>query len=159
MRPFVFTDGQVSGFQCLFNTRTVSRINFIKQVELAFLRFRRSVLKFTCDAAKHALMFFVRQQVEQQTRLSEIVLVFAVIPVIGSTFNRQRGFAEVRLFLEQTGAVWLIRYAVAAVAVDTHGAITVVVMERAFWCVNRDLMMVDAQTVAVRIAVREQTAL
>src|SRR5471032_596715 len=117
------------------------------------------MFQFTGNAAKHALMFFIGQQVEQQTRLSEIVIVFAVIPVIGSPFNGQRWFAEVRLLLEQTGAVWLIGDAVAAVTVHTHGTISMIIMERTFWRIDRDLMMVYAQTVTVRVAVGEQASL
>src|SRR5476649_1154154 len=107
------------------------------------------------DTAKHALVFFARQQVEQQAWLSEIVVVFTVIPVIRRAFNRQWRFAKVWLFLEQTRAVWLVSDAVTTVAINAHCAVTMIIMERTFWCVNRNLMMVDAQKIG-RASCRER---
>ncbi|MNT29181.1 hypothetical protein D3C72_1649110 [compost metagenome] len=98
-------------------------------------------------------MFFRAQQVEQRARLAEVIPVFTVIPVVGGSFNAQRWLSKVRLLLEQAKAVWLVGRAVTAVAVHAHRAVAVVVVERAFCAVNRDLMMVNAQTVAVGVPV------
>ena len=82
-----------------------------------------------------------------------------MIPVVGRALNAQRRLAEVRLLLEQAEAVRFVGGAVAAVAVHAHRTVAMVVVERAFGAVHRDLVVVDAQAVAVRIAIGEQAAL
>ncbi|MOA15829.1 hypothetical protein D3C78_1360110 [compost metagenome] len=134
-------------------------MHFGKQFNLTTLDLFRHLRQLTGDAGEHALVFFGTQQVEQRARLAVVIIVFTVIPVVSGTFNAQRRFAEVRLLLEQAETVWLVGGSVAAVTVHAHRTVTMIVVERAFWAVHRDLMVIYAQTITVRIPVGEQTPL
>lgn len=105
-------------------TGTVIWMHLGKQCDLAALDRLRHLRQLSGDSGEHALMFFGTQQIKQCARLAVVVVVLAMIPVFSRTFDTQRRFAEVRLILEQTEAVRLLGYPVAAVTVHAHRAIT-----------------------------------
>src|SRR5690606_1325340 len=110
--------------------------------------------------AEQALLLIGLHQAEQIPRLGEVIRIVRTVIVTGSgPFERQRRLAEIRLFLPLTIGVRLIVQAAAVVTVNPHGTVTVESVHRTAWRVHRDLMVVDAQTVALRVTVGEQTAL
>ena len=101
-----------------------------------------------------------RHQAEQQARLGVIVaVVLPEIPLVGIAPDRQRRLLELRLLLPFAVAVRLIADGAAGVGIDAHLAIPVVTVDRAARRVDRDLVVVDAEAVALGVAVGEQAAL
>src|SRR5690606_19218506 len=101
-----------------------------------------------------------RHQSEQIARLGEVVRILGSIVITGGgTLQRHGRLAEVRLLLPLAVGVRLVMQAAALVAIDPHGTIAVIAVDRATGRVHRDLVVVHTQTVALRIAVGEQTPL
>src|SRR5690606_7072002 len=68
-------------------------------------------------------------------------------------------FAEIRLFRPFSTRVWLMTDGRAMVAIDAHGAVAVIAMEGTTWLVHRNLMVIHAQAITLRIAIREKARL
>ncbi|MNP43849.1 hypothetical protein D3C76_1376930 [compost metagenome] len=96
-----------------------------------------------------------RHQSEKRAGLRVIVIIDPVIPVVGSAFQVQRRFRVLRLLGPLAVAVGLVGEARALIAVDAHLAVTVVAVERAARRIDRDLRVVDAEPIALGIAVGE----
>lgn len=102
-----------------------------------------------CSSALH-------QSVFQITRLREVIgVVRTVVVAIGCPVKRQWRLAEVRLLLPFAVGVGLIVQPATVVTIYPHRAIAVITVHGAARRINRNLVMVDAQTVALRIAVRK----
>ena len=108
---------------------------------------------------KQNLLLLGRHQAKQRTGLGEIVGVFAVVPVVGGAFHRQRRFAKIGLFGPLAFAVGLVAQRAAVVAIDAHGAVAVKAVHRAARLVDRNLVVVHAQAVALGVAIGEQACL
>src|SRR3546814_8767733 len=72
-----------------------------------------------------------------------------MVPVIGRTFNGQGRFAVVGLLLPFALGIGFVGGNAAMIAVDTHGAIEMIAMERAFGCIDRNLVVIDTQAIAL----------
>ena len=106
------------------------------------------------------LLLFGRHQAEQSTRLAEIVvIVFAVIPEIRIAGDFQRWFFELGLLLPLAKAVGLVVQCAAVVRIHAALTVAVIAVHRATRFVDRNLLIIHAQTVALRIGVVEQARL
>ena len=70
-------------------------------------------------------------QAEEHAGLRVVVVVLAMVPVIGGALEAERRLGEVRLLLPLAVAVGLVAERAAVVAVDPHGAVAVVAVDRA----------------------------
>src|SRR5690606_25484564 len=103
------------------------------------------------------LLLFRRHQPEQVAGLLVIVVVVvAVVPPVGVAVDLQRRLAVLGLLLPLVEAVGLVVEHAAVVAVGAALAVAVVAVHRAARGVDRDLVVVDAQPVALRVGVVEQ---
>ncbi len=108
---------------------------------------------------EHLLLGCIHQ-VEELAGLGVVIaVILAEIPVIGSAFQSQGRLLEFGLLLPFTVAVGLIAQRAAVIAVHAHLTVAVVAVRAEFWRVHRDRMVVDAQAVALRVAVGEQASL
>lgn len=71
----------------------------------------------------------------------------------------KRWFREIVLFGPLALAVRFLPDPAAGVPVHPHGTVTVIGMEGAARCVDRDVTMVHTQAVTLRIAIGEEAAL
>src|SRR5690606_21561773 len=133
------------------NASTVGRVGLCAVVDVTVLH----VFRYTCDGAcrviEQGLLLLVVHQAEQIARLREVVGVFAVVPVVCCAFDRQRRFAELGLFLPFTLRIGFVARDASVVAIDTHGAIAVIAMVGALWGIDRNLVVVDTQAVALGV--------
>ena len=82
-----------------------------------------------------------------------------MIPVVGGPFQAERRLGKFRLLLPFAVAVRLVAERAAVIAVNPHGAVAVVAVERAAGGIDRDQVVVHAEPVALGIAVGEQPSL
>ena len=109
---------------------------------------------------KKDLLLHGAHQAEELAGLGVVVvIVFSVIPVIRRPLQFQRRFGEIGLFLPLAVTVGLIPEGAAVVAVHPHGAVAVIAVVRATGGVDRDLVVVDAESVAVSVAVGKEPPL
>ena len=127
---------------------------------MANLDHRRDVAHGSRGILKQRLLLRLAHQSEQLAGLGVIVVVvFAEIPVIGSTLQLQRRFGKLGLLLPFTEAVRLIAQGAAVIAVNPHGAIAVETVVGTPRRVDRDLVMVYPEPIALGVTIGEQTAL
>ncbi len=88
-----------------------------------------------------------------------VVIVLTEIPVVRGPFQGQRRLGEFRLLLPFAVAVGLVAKGAAVIAVNPHGAVAVEAVVRAAGGVDRDLVVVHAEPVALGIAVGKETPL
>ncbi len=106
------------------------------------------------------LLFIGLHQAEQVARLSEVIgVVGTVVVTIRRPLESQRWLAEVRLFLPLAIGIRLVMQTTALIAIYAHGTIAMVAVDRATRSVDRNLMVIHPQPVALRIPVGEKTAL
>jgi hypothetical protein len=96
---------------------------------------------------------------EQIARLLPVIVINPVIPMGGGAADLERRFVELWLVGPLAQAIGEVGRRSAEIAVGAHGAVTVIAVEWTFWCVDRDVVVIDAEAVALRIAVGEQTPL
>ncbi len=97
---------------------------------------------------------------EQDAGLLVVIVVDAMVPPGGVALDRQRRLDQRLVAVHpRTLAVGPVGRRRAEVAVGPHLAVAVIAQERALRRVHRDVVEVDAETVALRIAVGEQPAL
>ncbi|KAG1395850.1 hypothetical protein G6F59_013919 [Rhizopus arrhizus] len=95
-----------------------------------------------------------------RTRLAEVVgIVLTEVPEVGIAADLHRRLAVLRLLLPLAVAVRLVVRQAAVVAVHAHRTIAVVAVHRAARSVHRDLVVIDAQAVTLRIGIGEQARL
>src|SRR5690554_5401337 len=146
--------------QCFGNTLAIGRISLVAVSDMTNHDMPIHTCHVACGVLEQPLLLFRRHQTEQVTRLSEVVVIIgAVIIPVGSTLQRQRWLAEVRLLLPLAVGVGLIVQASSVVAIDAHGTIAMVAVYRAARRVDRNLVVVNPQAVALGIAVGEQPPL
>ena len=88
--------------------------------------------------SKSAFLCAGVHQPEQLAGLGVVIVVLAVIPVVGGALDAERRFGEVRLLLPLAVTVRLVAERAAVVAVDPHGAIPVIAVERTAGRIDRD---------------------
>lgn len=107
-----------------------------------------------------ALFLRVVHQVEQGTRLAEVVvIVLAVVPVRRVAINFQRRFGEVGLLLPLAEAVGFVVQQAAVVAIGSALSVALVAVDGATRAVDGDLAEVHTQAVTLSVGVIEQTGL
>src|ERR1700732_1948012 len=82
-----------------------------------------------------------------------------MIPVGGCAGELERRLVELRLVGPLAPAVGEVGRSSAEVAVSAHCAVPMIAVGRAFWCIERDVVVIDAQAVALRIPIGEQASL
>ena len=123
------------------------------------------VVRYGCDVAGGVVdqdsALVLRHQAVQLAAGAEAIVGGVLLGVIGvqGALQIQRGLHHVGLGRPGAQAVGGIGRRAAVVAVHPHGAVAVVVAHRAAGLVHGDLVVVDAQAVALGIAVDEQAAL
>src|ERR1700722_12576162 len=109
---------------------------------------------------KQTLFLLRAEHAEEDARLRVVVvIVFAQIEFLSISVDSQWRFRIIGLLLPLAMSIRLIADRTAIVPIDAHRAIAMVGMERALGSVHRNLIVVDAQAVALRVAIREQTSL
>ena len=88
-----------------------------------------------------------------------MIVVDAVIPMRRRAVDLERRLVEVGLVRPLAAAVREIGRRAPEIAVDSHRAIAMVTVIRAFRRVDRDQMMVDAEAIARRVTIGEQPCL
>ena len=87
------------------------------------------------------------------------IIADAMVVAVGDPFDGQWRLLEAVILLRAVEAVRLVIHAGPAIAVESHGAVAMVRVERALWSVDWNLRVVDAQTIALRVGIREESAL
>ncbi|MPN43794.1 hypothetical protein SDC9_191355 [bioreactor metagenome] len=114
---------------------------------MAALDFLRRIAHGAGGVIEEALLLVGLHQAEEIAGLREVVAVLAVVPVVGHAFDGQRRLTVIRLFIPLAVAVGLVAEGGAVVAVDAHGAVAVVAVERALGRIDRNLVVIDAEPV------------
>src|ERR1700729_334878 len=96
---------------------------------------------------------------EKVAGLLPMVIVDTVVPMRRIAFDRHRRFGEIGLVVPKPRAVGVEGKRVAQVAVGAHLAIAVVALERALGSVDRDMVEIDAEPIALGVAIGEQSPL
>src|SRR5277367_1398388 len=97
---------------------------------------------------------------EQIAGLLMVIVVYAMVPIGGVAHDWQRRFDQRLVAVDPSApAVGPIVRRGAEIAVGSHLAVAVVALERAFRRVHRDMVEVDPEPVALRVAIGEQPAL
>ncbi|GAN73356.1 hypothetical protein Apmu_0067_22 [Acidiphilium multivorum AIU301] len=100
-----------------------------------------------------------RHQAEQVARLLPVIVVGAMIVMCCVPLQRDMRFGMSRLIVPDAAGIGMIADDAAKIAVGTHRAIAVITAERAARRIDRNLVEVDPEPVALRIAIREQARL
>src|SRR4030088_135658 len=112
-----------------------------------------NVLRRAADLAGRAHL------AEEIARLLVVIVVDTMIPMRGRSFDLQRRLVKLRLVDPLAQAIGEVGRSSAEVAVRAHCAVAVIAVERAFRCVDRDVVVIDSQAVALRISIREEARL
>src|SRR5271155_4254533 len=92
-------------------------------------------------------------------RLLIVVIVDAMIPMSGRAGNLKRRLAEVRLVNPFVQAIWKVSRRAAHVAVGAHRAIPVIGRDWAFRGVDRYVVEMDAEPIALGVPIGEKPRL
>jgi hypothetical protein len=98
-------------------------------------------------------------QAEKVARLLVVIVVDTMVPMCSRAFELQRRLVELRLVDPLAPAIGEVSGSSTEVAVSAHGTVAVVTVERAFRCIDGDVVMIDTQAVALRISVGEEPPL
>ncbi len=127
---------------------------------MALLDEVRRIAQGTGGVGEQAVLLCLVVATEQRTGLAEVVgVVLTEVPEVGVAADLHRRLAVLRLLLPLAVAVRLVVRQAAVVAVHAHRTVAVVAVHRAARCVHRNLVVVHAQAVALRIGVGEQARL
>jgi hypothetical protein len=96
---------------------------------------------------------------EQVAGLLPMVIVDAVVPVRCVPFERERRLGKIGLVVPEPLTVGIVSERSAQIALGAHLAVAVVALERAHRCVDGDVVEVDAEPVALGVAIGEQPSL
>ncbi len=111
------------------------------------------------DIAHQQCALLAAHQPVKVTRLRVIVVVVAMIVAIDRARQRQGRRRTVVERAHLVEAVGMIVGAAAAVAVETQPAVAMIMAHFVMRLIDGDLMVVDAQTITMRIGVGEEAAL
>src|SRR5512143_946758 len=82
-----------------------------------------------------------------------------MIPMVCSSFQAERGFGEFRLFLPFAVTVRLIPEKAAVIPIHPHGAVSMVAVIGKAGSVDRNLMVIHPEAVALSIPVGKKPSL
>src|SRR6202051_3567939 len=141
-------------------TFSVCWVSLRAVADMAILYFLRGSSDRTSGVVEQALLLIRLQHAEEIAGLRVVVMVIlAEVELRGITIDGQRRLRKVRLLLPFTVAVRLIAGSSPAVAIDSHGPVAVVAVERALRRIDRDLWIVDPEPIALCVCIGEQPAL
>jgi len=88
-----------------------------------------------------------------------MIVVDPMVPMSGCPGQLERRLVQLRLVGPFTLAVWPIGRRTTEIAVGPHCAIAMIAVNRAARCIDRNMVVVHAETIALSVAVREQPRL
>src|ERR1700730_12727321 len=141
-------------------TLSVCRVSLRGVADMTILHYLRGSSDGTSGVLEQALLLNRLQHTEEIAGLRVIVMVIlAEVELRGIAVDGQWRLRKVRLLLPFAVTVRLIAGSSRAVAIDSHGSVAVVAVERALRRIHRDLRIVDPKSVPLCISIREQPAL
>lgn len=154
--PYIFVCSQRSHLNLLFSFRqfaqpntqrvchplAVRPIGLQAVADMADLDLHGSIAHGPGGVGEKHLLLLGTHQADEGTGLGVVIVVLAMVPVIGGALDAERRFCEVRLLLPLAVTVRFVAKRAAVVAVDPHGTVAMVVVERA---------AVEAVHVSVRV--------
>src|SRR6267378_5338160 len=141
-------------------TLSVCRVSLRAIADMTILHFLRGFSDRTGGVLEQTLLLIRLQHAEEIAWLRVVVMVIlAEVEISGITINGQWRLRKVRLLLPFTVAVRLIAGSSPAVAIDSHGPIAVVAVERALRRINWDEAVIDTESVPLCISIRKQPTL
>jgi hypothetical protein len=96
---------------------------------------------------------------EEIARLLVVIVVDTMIPMGGPTFDLQRRLVKLLLVGPLAQAIGEVGGSSAEVAVRAHGAVAVIAVVWAFRRVDRDVVVIDPEPIALRISIGEEACL
>src|ERR1700733_2522680 len=145
--------------QRLRNTCAIGGIGLGTIGDMTLLDVLRSAADLPGGVVEQILLLLRIYLPGQVARLLPMVVIDPVIPVSGCATELERGLVELRLIDPIAPAVREVGRSSAEVAVRAHGAVAMIALERAFRRVDRDVMVIDAQAITLRVPIREQAPL
>src|SRR5690554_2291050 len=129
--------------QSFCHTLAIGRIGFVAVGDVANHDMALHPVHGPRRVLEQTLLLVCRHQTEQVSRLGDVVVIFLAVIVTGCrTFQRHRRLAEIGLLLPFAISIRLVMQAAALVAVNPHGTIAVIAVDRATGRVYRDLVVV-----------------
>jgi len=129
----------------------VCGIGFVEVLDLQLLDAARDAAHTGDDVADEALFGVGGHQAEEIARLGVVVGVEAVIVAVDRAGDFFGALAVLRSFFGAAEAVGFVVGLRAVIAVEAHGAVAIVGVHRALRLVDGQAVVVNAETVAVRI--------
>ena len=120
----------------------VSRVGLQAVANVAELDLPRRTADGPDGVSEEELLFLVSHQAEEGTGLGVVIVVLAVIPVVCGAFNIKGWLGKFRLLLPLILTVGLVAEGAAMIAVNPHGTVAMVAVERAAGGVDRDQVVV-----------------
>ncbi len=109
---------------------SISRIGFYAVADMANLNLSRSGGHGTGRIGEERFLFFRTHQSEKHAGLGVVIVVNPMVLTIGISIQTERWFRKLGLLSPLTMAIRLVTDRAAMVAVDSHGTIAVVTVER-----------------------------
>src|ERR1700730_7318091 len=145
--------------QRLRDARAVGGIGLGAVADMPLLNVLRSAADLASRIVEQRLLLDGAHLAEEIARLLVVIVVDTMVPMRGRTFDLQRRLVKLRLVGPLAPAIRGVGGSSAEGAVSSHCAVAVIAVERAFRCVDRDVVVIDPQTVALRISIGEETSL
>lgn len=147
-------------FDRVYYARRIRWVSPTKMFDLACHDIRWNRGNRTRDIVEQLLLLARVEQTEKLTRLAIVIIIETVI-VAHNVAGCLNGFHRTRILRKCTKATRLIVRRRTLITIHTHSPVTMEAIRTrsAARCVHRDLVMIDPQPIALRIAIRKQAAL
>lgn len=145
----------------LFNTLAIVRISTLKVRKLTLNNLLSDLGQITSNVLAQVVLVLLVHEAIQVARLSKIVVSNVVAEATDQPldFLGSKGRAHNVVLHRTTDGIGAIVGSTAIVAIDHHGTVTLVGVYLASRSVDGDLLVVDAQSMTMRIRIRKETAL
>src|SRR5258708_3475000 len=139
---------------------SVCRVSLRAVADVTILHFLRGISDRTGGVLEQTLLLIRLQHAEEIAGLRVVVMVIlAEVELRGITVDGQWRLRKVRLLPPFTVAGRVIAGSSPAVAIDSHGPVAVVAVERALRRIDWNEAVIDPESVPLCISIREQPAL
>jgi hypothetical protein len=138
----------------LRDTGAVRGIGAGAVVDMALLDVQLRISHRARRVIEQHLLLRLSHLAEQVARLLPVIIVDAMVVVRPVPIDRHRQLGEIGL-----RAVRIKMHRAAQIAVRSHLAVAVIALERAFRGIDRDVVEIDTEPVALGVAIREQPSL
>src|SRR6202022_2629629 len=145
--------------QRLRDARAVGGIGLGAVADMPLLNVLRSAADLASRIVEQRLLLGGAHLAEEVARLLVVIVVDTMVQMRGPAFDLQRRLVKLRLVGSLAPAIGEVGGSSAEVAVSAHGAVAVIAVERAFRGVDRDVVVIDPQAVALRISIGEEAGL